>query len=329
MRVGIVGPTAHDLFASNVADGLRELGVEPVLLGPAHQQTYSTGGRFARTWAAQVPQVASALEINLLQRVRAADVGCLLNLQGDVTPATVGKIKAQGIPTGLWFPDAVTNVGRMFMWFAKYDAVFFKEPLLAERAREFAGINAHYLAEACNPDHHRPPPGDEPGDEPEVAVAGNMYAPRMQLLRRLARDGFPIRVYGPAWATWLGAADLAPRYFGRSVFGLEKSKVYRRASAVLNNLHPGEMDGMNCRLFEAAGAGACLVTERRATLGEHFLEGSEVHAYSTYAELTDGLSDAMADPGRALAMGNAASRRAHQDHRYATRLKIVLEQLSD
>ncbi len=59
-------------------------------------------------------------------------------------------------------------------------------------------------------------------------------------------------------------------YAGHPVFGHDKARVFREAAAVLNNLHPAEMRGVNARLFEATASGAAVLCERRPVLDELF-----------------------------------------------------------
>jgi hypothetical protein len=74
-----------------------------------------------------------------------------------------------------------------------------------------------------------------------------------------------IGVIGPTWPDAFAAhiiealsalAPLREIHTGRLSIGEEKARVFRSAAAVLNNLHPAEISGVNARLFEAAGSGA-------------------------------------------------------------------------
>ena len=109
--------------------------------------------------------------------------------------------------------------------------------------------------------------------------------------------------------------------------GLEKSRVFRTARGVLNNLHPGVMTGINARAFEATGAGGVLISEWRPVLGELFEVEKEVLPYRDYAGLVEQCRRALEEP-LGSDVGDKASHRAHRDHTFAQRLTTILEVLT-
>jgi spore maturation protein CgeB len=115
---------------------------------------------------------------------------------------------------------------------------------------------------------------------------------------------------------------------GHCVFGEEKAQVYRSAAAVLNNLHPAEINGVNARLFEAAGCGAAVLTEFRPTLPDLFSIGDEVLAFHDFGELLAQATRLLNEDGLSAKIGDAAAARAHESHTYEKRLTVVLEKLS-
>jgi spore maturation protein CgeB len=71
------------------------------------------------------------------------------------------------------------------------------------------------------------------------------------------------------------------------------------------------------RVFEAAGAGACLITDAWVGLDLFLKEGEEVLVARDGREVTEQL-DALT-PGRARAIGDAARARILAEHTYARR----------
>lgn len=108
--------------------------------------------------------------------------------------------------------------------------------------------------------------------------------------------------------------------------GLRKAEVFRSAAAVLNNLHPAEMHGVNARLFEAAGSGGLLLTEARPALDALF-SSEEVVSFSTYDQLHEAANAAVHGHLPAREMGDRASSRAHAEHKYSDRLRLLLDWL--
>jgi hypothetical protein len=81
----------------------------------------------------------------------------------------------------------------------------------------------------------------------------------------MAKD-IPLKLYGGPFPRWIRDTPSRGVHAGRVVIGEEKARVFRGAVGVLNNLHPGEIDGVNARLFEAAGCGAAVLCEMRPVL---------------------------------------------------------------
>jgi spore maturation protein CgeB len=326
MRIGIVGPTWPDSFAENIIDALRAMGQQPVSVG----STYSFGNPYTSAAAAVIRTALPALDERVQRRiVRAAlDAGCeiVIVLEQRLMPEIVRRLRRNGIKVALWFPDSLLNMGRQLMLLSPFNAVFLKDPYLVRRLGALLDQPLFYLPEACNL-RGRPLPGT-PGTEPYLVIAGNMYPSRIRLLERLLGHGIPLRLYGGGFPRWAGKTPLRAVHAGRCVFGAEKARVYRSAAGVLNNLHPAEIEGVNARLFEAAGCGAAVLTEFRPALPELFAIGDEVLAFRDFDELLAQATRLLNEPALSAKVGDAAAARAHESHRYEQRLAVILEKLS-
>lgn len=339
MRIGIVGPTGTDLFASNVADAVRVTGHAVTTLGPAgaghrlrtaYRRPARCRPRIAGYLTDQARQVLPGLDARLQQRIaRAAEAArceLVISVDGRLLPETVARLRRSGARVALWFPDALVNMGRAVMLLAPYDALFFKEPHLVERLAATTDLPVYYLPEACNPRWHRP--RVKAGTEPYLVLAGNLYPSRVRLLEHLAAKGIPVRVYGGGLPRWLGDTPVRGMYTGRTVLGAEKARVFRSAAGVINNLHPAEVAGVNARLFEAAGCGAAVLTEFRPTLPGLFAIGEEILSFRDLGELIGQAARLLSEPGLTERLGDAAARRAHVEHTYQKRLETIIERVS-
>ena len=326
MRIGVIGPTRPDSFATNVIDALSDMRQHPVSLG----SSYAQGGPYATRATHVIRNALPVFDERAQQRIvgAALDNGCeiVINLEQRLMPSVVSQLRGNGIKVSLWFTDAIVNMWRQMMLLASYDAVFVKEPHLADRLRNLLDLPVDYLPEACNPRWHRPL--TSPGTEPFLVIAGNMYPSRIRLLERLMASGIPLKLYGASFPRWAGPTPLREVHTGRHVTGEEKARVFRSAAGVLNNLHPAEICGVNTRLFEAAGCGAAILAEFRPTLPELFDIGDEVLAFRDYEELVSQARQLVTDTGLSAKLGDAAALRAHQCHTYEKRLAVILEKLS-
>jgi spore maturation protein CgeB len=326
VRIGLVGPSAVDRFADNIADALQHTGHIAIQLGPAaargHTRLTTNVARVARLGWHPLEERAQR------KIVRAAhDAGCevVIALDAALAPDAVDRIRRSGTRMVFWFPDHVANLGRQFMLLGSYDAVFFKEPQLVERLRATLDLPVYYLPQACNPRLHKPlVPA---GTEPYLVIAGNMYPSRIRLLERLLAKGIPLKLYGAGFPHWIGKTAARSAHTGRSVFGEEKARVFRSAVGVLNTMHPAEEAGVNSRVFEAAGCGAAILSEFRRTVPELFAVGDEILTFRDFDELIDQATRLLNDSGMSARVGDAAARRAHLEHTYDHRIAAILEKV--
>lgn len=322
LGVGVIGPNEEDDFAANILAGFADLGIDAVSFG---EPAPPIPGRRAQALAQTLrrdPRLGPLLERTVIRRASDHKVDLIITVVS-LRPETIRALRSTGARVALWFPDHVANLGALWMFDAPYDGLFFKEPALVRRLNALLDLPVHYLPEACNPRIHRPIESTEAAGK--VAVVGNLHPIRARLLERLAADGIPLAIYGPAHHSALHRS-LRPFHAGRYLRGLEKSAVFCSAAAVLNNLHPAELEGMNCRMFEATAAGGALVSEHRPELENHFEVGTEVLAFRSYEELVVSLRSLLDDHRHGRRLGAAASQRAHAEHTYAQRLEVLLEQ---
>lgn len=324
IRIGVVGPPAEDDFAANILAGLGELGIAAVALGAPAPRTLGRRASAVSQVLRRDPRLGPLIERGVVRRARDNQVDVVITVVS-LRPETVRALRSMGIRVALWFPDAVANLGALWMFDAPYNGVFFKEPALVRRLNALLDLPIHYLPEACNPLIHRPVESSEAADK--VVVVGNLHPIRARLLERLAADGVPLAIYGPPWHRGLHES-LAPLHAGRYIRGLDKSAAFGSGVAVLNNLHPAEMEGMNCRLFEATAAGGAVVTEHRPALDELFETGSEVLSFRCYDELLSNLRLLIDDRALGHRLGAAASSRSLSEYTYAMRLPELLDRLA-
>lgn len=323
LRVAVIGPDGPDALADNIVFSLREMGLQAYPVG-------SVLPRLQRPLLHGVTQIAFRTSLpnrlaqqRLIRRVSHLQAELVITVDASLLPETVIEMQRNGAKVLLWFPDHISNLDRQLLFLTPYDAIFSKEPRLVSRLREVLGIQAYYLPEACNPAWHYPP-ADEPC-EPYIAVVGNFYPSRIRLLDRLDAAGVPLRLYGSPFPRWVASRPIFRLHTGVSVHRERKASVFRNSLAVLNNLHPSELDGVNNRLFEATACGAAVLTEMRPALPELFDIDSEVLAFSTYDELLEEIHALLADETLGRKLGDAATKRAHADHTYRHRLTRLLE----
>lgn len=327
MRVGVVGPVAPDSFAENVGDALQRTGHLVTYLGAAHYRHRNRLATGVATVARQaLPSLDERVQRAIADTALEAQCEVVINLDAYLMPGVVSRLKRARIPVAFWFPDHVALMGRQMMLLAPYDALFFKDPHIVKLLRATLDLPVYYLPQACNPRWHRPLV--QAATEPYLVIAGNMYPSRMRVLERLIVKGIPVKVYGGPFSRWLPESPVRDAHVGRAIFREDKARVFRSAAGVLNTMQLGEVDGVNSRLFEAAGCGAAVLTEFRPTVPEVFHVGTEVLTYHDFDELIDLATRLLNEIGLTAQLGDAAARRAHRDHIYDLRVPMILEKLT-
>ena len=326
-RIGVIGPVAPDYFADNVVDSLQRLGHVVTQLGPARSGGRSRLVNRAAGLARQaMPHLDERAQDPIVRAALSADCEIIINVDSYLLPSMVTRLRNSGARVAFWFPDHVANLGRQYMLLAPYDAIFFKEPFLTDRLQAMLGLPIYYLPEACNPRWHRPVTAA--GTEPYLVIAGSMYPSRARLLERLIAKGIPLRLYGSGFPRWIGETTVRAVHTGRYLAREEKARVFRSAVGVLNTMQLGEINGVNARLFEAAGCGAAVLTEFRSTVPELFAVGKEVLVFHDFDNLVEQATRLLSERGLTERLGDAAAQRAHRDHTYDLRIAAILEKLA-
>lgn len=328
MRVLVVGPNGADFFADSVAATLATMGVEHAAAGPAvagvgHQRVDA----LTQMVAQHARPLNSFLQRPVIAAAKAFQPTLTITVDIRLSRDTITELRRLGSKVVLWFPDAVSNLGRHDAFVAGYDRIYFKNPVLVRQLRDIYGLPVAYLPEGCVPERHS---SKAPyGRSGELVVVGNIHPTRAVLLQRLLDAGIPLRLYGAPPAPWVQHPSLLAVHSGRVITLQEKADVFRTAVAVLNNLHPAEFGGTNRRLFEATAAGALVFTEEREGLRELFDVPKEVRTFSNFTELLSLWEWATSCPNEAQETADRGAARSLQDHAYAWRLKQMFEDLGE
>jgi spore maturation protein CgeB len=122
-------------------------------------------------------------------------------------------------------------------------------------------------------------------------------------------------------------ADLALQdRFHKPVFGLRYYEILASSKVTFNNhIDCAEQYAGNMRLFEATGAGACLVTDRKHNLAEMFEPDVEVVTYGSVEECAEKVRYLLEHDSEREAIAAAGQRRVLRDHTFEKRAKCLDE----
>ncbi len=327
MKVFVTGPEIADSFTHNVAHAFREMGHEVrTESGVAFSMRQSVLGRVLGELLERAsPRWRARREAGAVRIAREFKPDLTLMCTRTFEPDSVDTIRrVSGGRVVLWYGDAPANLKRDHVVSGEYDAVFAKDPDLVRRLKEMLGLDAHPLAEACNPSWHRPV-AQRRGNT--LVVAGSSYGYRNALVRRLLAAGEQVKLYGPPPSIWV-PRDVAAAHTNRFLDQDTKAQVFGEALACLTSFALSEgANSVNCRVFETCACGAVALAEEREAIGRYFERDREYLAYGSMEECLEQLARLRADKSGARELRRRASERAHGEHTYRHRLESMLATL--
>ena len=339
MRVIVVGPRAIDSSEMGCVRGLRALGHAAEICDL--RQHMGLPGSLRKN-----PMAARIAEFVLLSTVRepyyfaqrellsacqrfGADLVLVIQLTW-VLPQTIETLRARGIRCVGWFPDAFTSFGRGTFLLAPWDALFFQDPFMVDRLRTAFGLQTiHHLPQCCDPEIQRPlplTPQDQQRYGADVSTYGTYYPYRARMLEPLLQSGLRLKLWGPRPPSWL-RHPIQQHWAGREIVGDEKCRAMQVAKIALNTNHYAGIQDVNKRTFELAAVGAFQLTDDRPALSRYFIPGQEVATFAGRADLLDKVRYYLAHPEERLRIAQAGQARAHRDHTFAARLRVILDVL--
>jgi spore maturation protein CgeB len=322
MRVIIPNYTAPDTFVENVAFTLRAMGHEVSTMPQiSTAQAFSQARHVYRKIRSLSSGYVSPEERWLLRCIKHFRPDMILTLTQCLGEECLQETKKLGVKLRVaWWGDSPGNMQRMGLLSEGWDLVFFKDPGAIEKFR-IVGLNAFLLHEAMNPSWHKVV-ASQANDS--LVVAGNYYAHRQFLVRRLVRGKVPLLLYGPPPPAW-ALPEVKAHHLGRFIVKTEKSKIFGEALACLNTTHWLEGNSLNCRAFEIAGAGGLQMMEYRPIVIECFEPGKEVLTFSRYEELLELIERARRFPQDMKKIREAGAKRVLGQHTYRHRLEVLLK----
>lgn len=108
--------------------------------------------------------------------------------------------------------------------------------------------------------------------------------------------------------------------FHEPVYGLRYYEILARSKVTLNShIDCAEQYAGNMRLFEATGAGACLLTDRKSNLSELFEPDVEVVTYGSAEECAEKVNYLLNHEQERVGIAAAGQRRVLRDHTFEQR----------
>jgi len=269
----------------------------------------------------------------------AADADLLIKHSGvgaddDLLEKAVLQLRSPATQVAFWDVDAPATLARVESdpadpfrpLIPEYDFIFTYGggPPVVDHYRRLGALNCHPIYNALDPDTHHPVAPD-PSLACDLAFVGHRLPDR----EKRVEDFF------------LHAAELAPEM--KFILGGEGWAGKRLPSNVrwIGHVGTGDHNRVNCsarmvlninrdsmasigfspptRVFEAAGSGACLITDEWPGIDQFFALGREILVASSAEGIVRWLR--ALKPEQSAEIGNAMRNRALRDHTYALRAR--------
>lgn len=330
MRILVSANSFPDSFGLNIALSLEAMGHQVVRVdeSPAQRHMNKYWRDFYALTSRIFPSMQTRSQRALVEAVERFEPDLVLFNHNSIPPELITRIRKQSkAKLAVWYPDHMCNFGRQYLLASDLDAWFFKDPYMVETFRAKLGINAHYLPQACNPRWHRRvelTDSDRKKYECDLTVASNMYYYRAKMLEPF--KAYNLRIWGVSYPRWLHSS-LRSCYQDIYVAGEEKAKAFNAAKIIVNTMHYGEIDGVNLRVFEAAGCGGFQITDWKETIPSLFEPDHEIATFHTLAELKEKVDYYLSHPEERQEISDRAYARAHREHTYERRLKKMFDVL--
>lgn len=326
MKIAIIGSKGFDTIEFHTADALRDLGhdIFHVDMSDFINLKYLYNYWFSKF----VPKYVDVLFGNLAKKVIDFKPDLVIATYRFAPQSAIEKIKKEliGIPVVQLNPDALTTFEKQQVFYSPYDFYFTKDPYIVNFMKIKAGLNVHYLPEAFNPKVHKMPDKDRLQLEREIDVDvvafGSIYPYRARMLKKLIASGINVTVFGNNQNP---DQELKKSFRNEWITGERKSEVLVGSKIVFNNFHYAEIDSVNCKFFEIAGAGGFQICDYKPIVKEYSIIDPAKFTFNHIDEAVEHLKYYLQHPQ--LRYDMAEEQRLHflGNHTYQIRVKQMLD----
>lgn len=153
-----------------------------------------------------------------------------------------------------------------------------------------------------------------------VGGLSHYHQERVEMLEQLCQQ-FDLQIWGMVIGRLSTDSKIYPHYRGEA-WGYDMYRVLHDSKITLN--HHGRWAGVyanNCRLYEATGVGALLVTDWKANLHELFEPGKQVVAFRSTAECAELVQYYLEHDGERESIARAGQQKTLSEYTYYRRMQ--------
>ena len=336
-RTLVVGYFQKESFALHILDTLKSLNLDAFALDVSISLNFLGENKYVRRFEASFQQIlekTTFYENHLLNKILSVvdinSLNLIIVCHDFLTPNQINLIKKfRKIKIVLWFPDPIGQIHRGMFMNSDYDILFFKDKFICEVLKNELNLNTVYLPECCNPNLHKPVElnrFDIEKYECDLTTAGNLPSNRIRLFGQLSEYNYSIKLWGNEAPYWSDSSKIEKYIQNEYVANEEKSKAFKGAKIVINNLRISEVGGTNVRTFEIAACKAFQITTFRKGFYELY-KHDEVITYDSFSDLLEKINYFLPRIDERNEFAHRAYCRTISEHTYEKRLETMFLKL--
>ena len=287
------------------------------------------------------------LEEELLATVDAFDPALHIVYGGGwYTPRLVGRVRAKGVYSALWYPEVTPKPRPEVVEFSRaYDTFFTMAQGLVEPFGAAGIEHVEWLPEAMEPsvfEHDGISDVDRQLFTCDVTLVGKLesdnpaYLERWKLVKRIVDEEIDIKWWGPRIDRKIGTfvlglllSKVSRAYGGRFVWNETFAKAVHLSKMFLaRDAYPHIRLSMSARAFIAMGLGAFYLTFPTDGIGEMFEPGGEIVTFDSPDDMIDKIRYYLNHDEEREAIAAAGKKRVLAEHTYEHRFRRMFEILA-
>lgn len=305
MRIAIIGGNGSDTMEYHLDDAFVHAGHESQIFDIYDYWYFKKSGlkKVTSTLDKIVRTYSDKYDVSVFKRMTSRVleynpelVVCVYRF---IHPSFVTSMKNAGKTVIHINPDQMTTLEYQQVFASDYDVWFTKDPYMERFMRNNMKLPVFHYDEAFNIRSHKKPNATKKECEAEVNIDvmtyGTLYPYRSRMLKQLLVAGIDLKLYGVAPNRFYNG-EMESAYQHKYITGEDKAKLLFGSKIVFNNMHFAEVEGVNCRFFEANGAGAFQLSDYRPILHDLLPVEPELVSFKTIDEGVDKVKYYLAHP---------------------------------
>ncbi|RAV22079.1 CgeB family protein [Paenibacillus contaminans] len=264
----------------------------------------------------------------------------VLVLEGmEFSPEHIRAIRAEGIPTAIWFTDDPYYSDLTPRLAAHYDYVFTQDVGCVDFYRKLGHSSVHHMPLAAHPVVYRPLP-IAPNYRKDVSFIGSAFWNRVHFMDQVSGALARKRVLISGWwwqrlksyrklasqintKAWMGPLETARHYFGSKIV----INIHRSATddSWNSNRRRIPAQSVNPRTFEIAACGAFQLTDIRSDLSTMYRPGEEIVTYDSPHDFVEKMNHYLTHERERKNISLRGLRRTLLEHTYPKRLRAIFK----